>query len=224
MNKTTLLGIAMSFTLMACEIPGLPGDNTGGNTGNNTVTDTPSGKYIVKSDITETGDPDMYTLGCNEAGDAVAQVDPRLTVGKKIDNIQAVYTDGTGVGKVGYTTEVIALAADKISQRFTVTEASNYYDVAVGDTFDVTCTLTAQGPSCAQSGGAAKSMSVSTFDALVTPKSNILGMQQAFIKGNMHLNLKADTSSAPAAAGDHSKYEDCGFTAEPQTTVKATKG
>jgi hypothetical protein len=155
--------LSLTLVLASCDPAGL--------------TDTPTGAYVEEKDITETGDPEFLTKGCDSNGDPVYAVDPALKVGTIVGQLTKLQTSSVGTGELDITTEVTSLTADTIVQKYTVNKVSTFSGYTAGQTFNVAC------------------------------------------------DFNGCTSDGPSNTGaEHSKYEDCQFTAQPVVTGKLTKG
>lgn len=163
-----LLFALLPLVLAACEDGGL--------------TDATTGTYVEEKDISQTGDADYLTKGCDAQGNPVIQIDSRVKTGLKIGVINKVQTEGVGVGEVGMTTTVTNVTATGLAQKYTIDKATNFTGFTVGSSFNVACTVVGD-------------------------------------------NVNCTSNDAPKNTGaEHAKYEDCGFTAQPQVTGKLTKG
>jgi hypothetical protein len=186
------------------------------------ITDKGSGTYTESADITQTGDPDFLKAGCDAQGNPVPQVDPRLKAGKVINSNTKIYTEGVGKGEVEFKTEVTAVTANSIQQKYTVTKSDKYYDLAVGDSMEILCVLANGNLDCTQIAFKSRSKKGSTafLESLKpTIESKWKSQIAALTTGKAPIRIENNK-----AGTDHSKYEDCLFTAQPQETVKLTKG
>ncbi len=90
------------------------------------VTDSPTGTYVEEKDITQTGDPDFLTKGCDAHGNAVLQIDSRLKVGTTLGQVFKIRTDGVGIGDVDFSTKVTTIANGAINEKYTVNKVTNF--------------------------------------------------------------------------------------------------
>ncbi|MEQ1876083.1 MAG: hypothetical protein ABL958_05520 [Bdellovibrionia bacterium] len=127
--------ILLPLCLAACDDP-------------SAVNDTPTGAYVETKDISQTGDPNYLTKGCDAQGNPVIQIDSRLKKGMKIGVINKVQTEGTGVGELAFSTEVTNVTATALAQKFTVDKVTNFTGYTAGSAFNIACSLAGDTVNC----------------------------------------------------------------------------
>jgi hypothetical protein len=116
------------------------------------LTDTPTGTYVEEKDISETGDPEFLTKGCDTEGNPILAIDPALKVGTVVSQLTKLETMGVGIGELDITTQVSSVTATNIVQKYTVNKVSKYSGYTAGQNFNVSCSLQSGQADCTTDG------------------------------------------------------------------------